>query len=173
MLMSCMRAVSGDLRGELEKTVFKYFLINYPNAIESFRNQISSPSDPARPSVERLSQEIGTYLKRLGQHGLCDAFRPSERERQLQHYRLSDTMDKIQREAFKRSIISKIAHRSLVLYGTGSINYVEVGDESQPRRQVSSFSSVTQAYEIPRLNVLDPVRLDFAIRSLRTEPPPS
>ena len=173
MLMSCMRTVSGDRRGELEKTVFKYFLINYPNAIESFWNQISLPSDPARPSVERLSQDVGTYLKGLEQHGLCDAFRPSERERQLQHYRLSDTMDKIQREAFNRSIISKIAHRSIVLYGTGSINYVDVGDESQPRRQVSSFSSVTQAYELPRLHVLDPVGLDFATLSLRSEPRPS
>ena len=173
MLMSCMRTVSGDHRGELEKTVFKYFLINYPNAIASFRNHISSPSDPARPSVKRLSQDIGTYLKRLGQNGLCDAFSPSERERQLQHYRLSDTMDKIQREAFERSIISKIAHRSIVLYGTGSVNYVDVGDGSQPRRQVCSSSSVTEAYEIPRLSVLDPVGLDFAIRSLCTEPPPS
>ena len=173
MLMSCMRTVSGDRRGELEKTVFKYFLINYPNAIESFRNYISSPSDPARLSVERLSQDVGKYLKRLRQHRLCDAFRPSERERQLQHYRLSDSMDQIQRDASEHSIASKIAHQSLVLYGTGSVYYVYSGDESQLRRQVSSFSSFEQTIEFPRLSVLDPVGLHFATLSLRSEPRPS
>ena len=173
MLMSCMRTVSDDHRCELEKTVFKYFLINYPNAIESFRNYISSPSDPARLSVERLSQDVGKYLKRLGQHGLCDAFRPSERERQLQHYRLSDSMDQIQRDAFEHSIASKIAHRSLVLYGTGSVYYVYSGDESQPRRQVSPVSIFRQTIEFPRLSVLDPVGLHFTTLSLRLEPRPS
>ena len=173
MLMSCMRTVSDDHRCELEKTVFKYFLINYPNAIESFRNYISSPSDPARLSVERLSQDVGKYLKRLGQHGLCDAFRPSERERQLQHYRLSDSMDQIQRDAFEHSIASKIAHRSLVLYGTGSVYYVYSGDESQPRRQVSPFSSFEQTIEFPRLSVLDPVGLHCTTLSLHSEPRPS
>lgn len=173
ILISCMRSVSDDCRRELEKTVFDYFLINYPSAIEGFRNYISLPSDLARRSVLCLSRDIETYLGRLGQHGLCDAFRPSERESRLQHYQQMDSIERTKSESLMRSIVPQIAPQSVVLYGTGIIYYMNTGDESQARRQVSPVSIFRQTIEFPRLSVLDPVGLHFATLSLCSEPRPS
>ena len=82
-------------------------------------------------------------------------------------------MQNIQREALRGSIVSKIAHQAVVLYGTGTIYYMYTSDESEPHRQESNFASFQQTIDIPRLEVFDPVGLDFALRRFRAEPPPS
>ncbi len=172
LLISCMRAVPDDLSPELETTVFDYFLVNYPSSIDWFEKSVSS-KDRARPIVTRLSGKLRKYLSGTQELGVCEAFRPSERQIGLQHHRQIDMWRTIQRQAYERSIASYLAQESTVLYGTGSIYYLYTGDDSSPRRQVSKFGSYKQEMEIPRLEVLDPVGLDHAIRRFRSETPPS
>ena len=172
LLLSCMRAVRNDVDMELERTVFDYFLINYPVAIDWFEEHVST-GDPALPMVTRMSSDLRRYLGDIGECGICKAFWPSERQRRLQDYRQMDMWRTIQRDAYERSIASHIAQKSTVLYGTGSINYLYIGDESAPRRQVSSFTSHRHEMEIPRLEVFDPLGLDYAIRRFQSEAPSS
>ena len=172
LLLSCMRAVPDDLSPELETTVFDYFLVNYPSSIDWFEKSVSS-NDRARPMVTRLSDKLRKYLSGTQKLGVCEAFRPSERQIGLQRRRQIDMWRTIQRQAYERSIASYLAQESTVLYGTGSIYYLYTGDDSNPRRQVSKFGSYKQEMEIPRLEVLDPVGLDRAIRRFQSETPPS
>ena len=123
--------------------------------------------------VTRLSDKLRKYLNGTQELGVCQAFRPSERQRRLQYHREMNMWQKIQRQAYEGSISSYIAQESTVLYGTGSIYYLYTGDDSSPRRQVSTFGSYKQEMEIPRLEVLDPVGLDHTIRRFRSEAPPS
>ena len=170
LLLSCMRAIPDDFSMKIERTVFDYFLINYPVAIDWFEEQVST-EDPAQPMVTRLSNDLRTYLRGIQECGTCKAFWPSERQRRLQDYRQMDMWRTIQRDAYERSIASYIAQKSTVLYGTGSIYYLYIGDESTPRRQVSSFASHRQEMEVPRLEVLDPVGLDYAIGRFQIRSP--
>ncbi|MDE0221323.1 MAG: hypothetical protein OXJ90_18795 [Spirochaetaceae bacterium] len=170
LLMSCMRAVPDDLSPELERTVFDYFLINYPSSIDWFEKNVSS-TDRARSMVTRLSDKLRKYLSGIQEAGFCEAFRPSERQLGLQHHRETNMWQTIQRQAYERSIASVLAQESTVLYGTGSIYYLYTGDDSSPHRQVSTFGSYKQEMEIPRLEVLDPVGLDHALRRFRSEVP--
>ena len=170
LILSCMRAIPDDLSVDIERTIFDYFLINYPVAIDWFEEHVST-EDPARPMVTRMSNDLQVYLGGIRECGICKAFRPSERQRRLQDYRQMDMWRTIQREAYERSIATYIAQKSTVLYGTGSIYYLYIGDDSVPRRQVSSFASHRQEMEIPRLEVLDPVGIDCAIRLLQSEAP--
>ena len=172
LLLSCMRAIPDDFSMKIERTVFDYFLINYPVAIDWFEEQVST-EDPAQPMVTRLSNDLRTYLRGIQECGTCKAFWPSERQRRLQDYRQMDMWRTIQRDAYERSIASYIAQKSTVLYGTGSIYYLYIGDESTPRRQVSSFASHRQEMEVPGLEVLDPVGLDYAIGRFQSEAPSS
>lgn len=172
LLLSCMRATPDDFSMEIERTVFDYFLINYPVAIDWFEEHVST-DDPARPMVTRMSNDLQAYLEGIRDCGICKAFRPSERHRRLQDYRQMDMWRRIQRDAYEHSIASFIAHKSTVLYGTGSITYLYIGDKSVPKRQVSSFASHKQEMEIPRLEVLDPVGIDYATRRLQSEAPAS
>lgn len=172
LLLSCMRAAPDDVSMKIERTVFDYFLVNYPVAIDWFEEQVST-EDPAQPMVTRLSSDLRKYRGGVRERGICKAFWPSERQRRLQDYRQMDMWREIHRDAYERSIASYIAQKSTVLYGTGSIIYLYIGDESTPRRQVSSFASHRHEMEIPRLEVLDPVGLNHAIRRFRSEEPSS
>ena len=123
--------------------------------------------------MKRLERSVKSYLKELGKHGICSAFRPSEREYRYQQYKHLDLMQGIQRDALRGSIVSQIAHKSVVLYGTSTIYYMHADDESGPRRQEAPFGTLQQTIEIPRLTVFDPVGLEFALGRFRAEPPPS
>ena len=171
LLLSCLRAVSNENRADLEELVLYYFLINYPGAIEWFEAAVS-PNDPAGMSVKRLSSTLEAYLEELHRTDLCAAFRPSDRERQLQGYRQAHLLRNIQKEAEKRSVLSQLVHRSVLLYGTGSIYYVHTDEGCDPHRQEMSLASFHQTIEIPRLEVIDPVGLQYAIYRFRSEAPP-
>lgn len=172
LLLSCLRVVSSDYARQLEDTVLTYFLINHPSAIDWFNEHVSS-ADQAYAMVKRLERRVKSYLKKLRKHGVCSAFRPSEREYRYQQHKQLDLMQGIQRNALRGSIVSQIAHQSVVLYGTGTINYMHTDGESGPHRQEAPFGSFQQTIEIPRLTVFDPVGLDSALNRFRAEPPPS
>ena len=172
LLLSCLRAVPDTERSELEDLVRDRFLMNYLTAMEWFQAAVSS-NDPAQKSVQRLSQSMRSYVTELDKAGICSAFRPNERERQLEAYRLGDFVRKVRRKAEEASIFSSILHKSTMLYGTASIAYIYRDDSGHPERQEISLGSFEHAAEIPRLEVMDPVGLHYAISRFRSEPPPS
>lgn len=172
LLLSCLRAASDENRAELESLVRVFFLMNYLTAIDWFESNLS-PNDPARYSVERLSQSMKSYVDELNQVGTCPAFRPTERERQLEGYRLGDLIRGIQKKAEENSLLWAVAHESTLLYGTASIAYVYRDDHSDPDRQEISLATFEHAAEIPRMEIIDPICLHHAIYRFRSEPPPS
>ena len=171
LLLSCLRAVPDNGRAELEGLISSHLLVNYPEAIKQVEMSIAD-DDPAQVSVRRLSRVIEQYLKDLGQSGTCEAFRPSERARQLQGFRQADFSRRVQKQAQEQSIMSQLVHRSTLLYGTGMIFYAYTEEGSSPRRQETSMASFEHKIEIPRLELIDPVGLNFAIHRFRLESTP-
>ena len=171
LLLSCLRDISDTDRAELENLIFKLFLMNYLTAIDWFE-QALAPNDPAGPSVQRLSQEINAYMKELEQTGNCLAFRPNEKERQQEGYRLGDKFRNIQKKVEENSILSSIAHKSNMLYGTAAISYIYVNDHSNPERQEISLKTFGHEVEIPRMEIFDPVGFHYSILQFQNEPPP-
>ena len=172
LLLTCLRSVSKKNRSELEDLIFDYFLINYPGAIKQFES-ILSKKDPARVSVKRLSRRIEEYLERLRKSGICDAFKPGERERLLQFHRKSDFWQKVHEDAEKHSALFQLAHKAVLLYGTRPIVYTYTGDESDPVRKEIALGNHEFTAEFPRLESIDPVGLQYATRRFRSEPLPS
>ena len=172
MLLTCLRSVSKEYRSELEDLIFDYFLVNYPGAIRRFKSSLAK-KDPARVSVKRLSGRIEEYLDRLRQSGICDAFRPGERERWLQFQRKSDFWQKVHDDAERHSVLFQLAHKAVLLYGTRSIVYTYTSDESDPVRKEIALGSHEFTAELPRLESIDPVGLQYAILRFRSEPLPS
>ena len=172
LLLSCIRATPERDLPELEALVHDHFLMNYWTAIDWFESAVSE-DDPARNSVSRLAQKLESYVDALSQAGTCSAFRPTARERQLQGYRQADLWRDAQKSAEKSSLVSLVAHKATILYGTASITYLYTGDGADPHRQEISMTSHEHVVEIPRLHALDPVGLDWTMRLFRSESPPS
>lgn len=172
LLLSCLRAVPDEGRAELEDLIMRYLLINYPSAIGQLRASIT-PNDSAQGSVKRLSEAIEKYLEGLRRHGLCPAFQPSERARQLQRNREEDSLRDAQKQAVGNSVLSQLVPQSIMLYGTGTIAYVHTGEPSGPIRKEIPLGTIEQTMEVPRLESIDPIGLQYTIFRFRTEAPPS
>ena len=172
LLLSCLRATPEPDRAEIESLIYDYFLMNYLTGIECFENA-TFEDDPARKSVSRLSQTLKSYMDSLSRLGTCPAFKPTERERQLQGYRQADFWRNVQKRAEENSLLSLIAHKSTILYGTASIAYVYTGDGDGPHRQEIPMASHEHVAEFPRLHAIDPVSLSYTIYRFRSEPRPA
>ena len=172
LLLSCLRAIPEAKRPELEQLVLQYFLLNYLSAIDWLETATSS-ADPAGQSVERLSLRLASYVNDLKRAGLCPAFAPSERERQIQRYRLADSWRSLHKKAEQDSILFGLAHKSTVLYGTASIAYIYRDATSDPERQEIAMATFEHSAEIPRLEAIDPVGHHYTRYRFRIEPPPT
>ena len=172
LLPSCLRAIPEEKRPELDELVLHYFLINYISAIDWLEVAVS-PTDRALQSVERLSRSLASYVHELERAGLCPAFAPSDRERQIQGYRMADYWRSVYKKAEDASILSVLADKSTILYGTTSIAYIYRDGTSDPERQEIAMTSHKHTAELPRMQVIDPVGLHHAIYRFRTEAPPT
>lgn len=171
LLLSCLRATPEPDRTEIENLIYNYFLMNYLTGIECFEKAISE-NDPARKPIGRLSLKLKSYVDSLRNLGKCQAFKPTERERQLQCYRQADFWRNVQKQAEENSVLSLLAHKSTILYGTASIAYVYSGDGDGPHRQEIPMASHEHVAKFPRLHAIDPVSLSYTIHRFRSEPPP-
>ena len=172
LLLSCLRAVPEQSRAELEELVFDHFLLNYLTVIDWFESVVSA-ADRAKQSVNHLSSRLRAYVTELERCGTCPAFMPSERERQLQGYRQADFHRAVHKKAEQGSVLSTLAHKATVLYGTSGVVYVQRDADSEPQRQEVAIGAHEYSFEFPRLEVLDPVGSQYNNNLFRSECPPS
>lgn len=172
LLLSCLRAVVDQDRPEIENLILHCFLINYLGAIEWFESAVSS-NDSAKNSVARLAKALESYVSELRRLSTCSAFAPSERERQLQGYLQADFWRKAQKKADESSILSIVGRKATLLYGAGSIAYVNKNDGTGPQRREIPMSAHEFSVEFPRLHAIDPVGFSFATSRFCSEHPPS
>ena len=171
LLLSCIRAASTEDRTDVENLVFDHFLLNFPDEIERLRAALS-PSDPGASSVRRLSKALASYMQALQRTGSCAAFRPSAREGQIQAHRQAGLAREILKDAGERSVLLQLVPQSTLLYGSGTVYFVHSGSHREPQRQEVSLASYGTEIAIPRLEILDPVRLHYTICRCRSETPP-
>ena len=172
LLLSCLRVIPEPDRSELEELVYRHFLMNYWNGIDCFEAAVSD-DDRAKRSVDRLSFQLREYVTELERHGVCPAFEPSERERQLQGYRQADYWRAVHKEADQRSLLAALVHKAPVLYGTSAIFYVHTDPATEPARQEVSMGAIGHAFAFPWLQTIDPVGLQYILQMFRGEPPPT
>ena len=172
LLLSCLRALPNSKRARLEQLILDSFLINYPQMIDRFKTTVSE-KDPARLSVKRLARRVETYLKNLDRHGYCNAFQPSDRERQIQVSQQVDYWRRIQKDAEQNSLMFQLVNKSVLLYGNSSIIYTYLDEGSKPRRSEVPLTSHQYTIEYPRLMTIDPVGFQRQICLFRAESPPS
>ena len=172
LLLSCLRSLAVQDPAELEDLTLDYFLINYPTAIDLFESAVS-PDDVAIDSVTRLRAALDNYLEGLRRHGICAAFTPSERERVLQRYQQLDFWRGVQNIAEQKSLFVHVARRIPMLYGTALVTHVYRSSDSEPVRQEVPLSSLEHTADLPRLDAMDPLGLQYARFQFKKERPPS
>ena len=149
--------------------IFNPLLLNYPGQVGGYLEEQSNTDNPSIKSVSR--EAIQTYKKYIedmrGVEKLLEHRPPvTHHEVFIRHY--SRQVQRDMREAEKHAVFTQIAKKSVLLYGTKSINYV--GEPfTQNRRMEIPLPKHSFSMEIPRLHNIDPFSLDYMLHIFRHE----
>ncbi|MCY1542421.1 hypothetical protein D9M68_781670 [compost metagenome] len=122
-------------------------------------------------------QQLQNYLDDFGNANIR-ALQPSERERQLEHYRRNEEMQTQMVEVRKSSIMASLASEKILLYGTGMASWVPElpppqgmaeGETGPMRRMEQSLATIQHSFQLPRHSVLEPSTLELQILSFLYE----
>ena len=173
IILSLARSAPANVVQELEDLLFDPMLLNYSGITRVLLEPISKDRrDPARALAKRALNRLTKYLDDLASVDALRELRPSERQRQLEWERHSDSMAEAKRGADRKSIFAEIFTKVVVLHGNRSVSYHSMGDET-PKRFEAKMASHGVSMEIPRIDIVDPLGLQRMLFAYRTEKRPS
>ncbi len=173
ILTSLLRSAAPAPAAEIEALLIDPVLMNYSGVASDYLKPVADdPADPAAPAAQRALDGLAAYIDGLKSIGNVRELHPSERERQLEWERHSDSMKEAMRAARKQSIFGQIASESLMLYGNRAITWVDHPTEP-PRRMETKLASMSTSFEMPRVDIVDPLGLQLMLLHFRAERPPA
>ena len=172
LLVSLLRSAPAEAADAIVELLVDPILINYGGIADDYLKPISKDdTDPAQAAVQRALAGQETYLEGLSSIGIVPELHPSERERQLEWQRHSDSMAEAWRAARKKSIFAQIATESLILYGTRAVSWFRDHTDEQ-RRIETPMGSISHSFEMPRVEIVDPMGLQMMLLHFRGEDRP-
>lgn len=172
ILVSLLRSAPADQIGEIVDLLVNPILVNYSGVGSEYLSGIAQDeTDPAAVHVKRALEALEAYLDGLKAVGRLPEFQPSERERTIEWQRHADQMAEAYRLARRKSILASIASERILLYGTRSVSWVPDPADT-PRRIETQLGSISHSFELPRIEIIDPLGLQFLLMSFRGEERP-
>jgi hypothetical protein len=167
IIVSVLRAGNQDVEGVAADLLFDPILLNYGGDAKDYLDSIPS-TDASYGAIKRALTQREAFYAGLEAAGTIKELHPSEYQRDVVRQRAHDDMRTIRKAAEDQSIFLNLVHRSTILYGKRSLNYVQDADGEQ-RAVAMDLKSVGMSIELPRREVLDPVGLDYMLRVFRAE----
>lgn len=152
---------------KLEEILYYPLLLSYPGELKRFFQSLIN-NDIQKHLSKRLLAQHDSYCADIeGVFKISELKAPSEN---LSVYwkDVEKNMQKAHEEASKFSFIQMLAKTQILLYGNSSVYYMHQS-EGKPIRQEMQMHTFSHSTEMPRLNVLDPVSLDFCLITWRCE----
>lgn len=169
LLVSLLRTAPTDAADAIVDLLVDPILINYGGIADDYLKPISEDGgDHAQAAVQRALAGREAYLEGLSSIGMVPELHPSERERQLEWQRHSDNMAEAWRAARKKSIFAQIATESLILYGTRAVSWFK-DQTDEPRRIETPMGTISHSFEMPRVEIVDPMGLQMMLLHFRGE----
>jgi len=166
VLVSALRACDDEALADAIQDHLQWLLMNYGGICE-YLSHIGA-DDAAKVRVEATLAANKTYLDGLRSVADVKEFQPSEPQRRVEYLRWADNMRVAQKQAESKSVLFGLVKRSVLLYGSRSLSFIgNDGDKLRPMEMdLKSFST---SFELPRMEVVDPVGLDYTLRVYRVE----
>jgi len=169
ILISLMGQTDDDTTLQaLSSLLYDPVLTSFPSAADFVSAQAQAVTGKLKTFLENTHREAAEHLDILKKIPNIPALHPTETQREIQHRRLSQSMRDSFREAEKQSPLRSIILKSVLLYGHKSIYHVH-GPNNQTRRVETQMKTFGSNFEIPAMEQIDPVGLDFMIRVFMSE----
>lgn len=166
ILVSVLRICSDEVAAEVQELLVAPLLQNYVG----LRDYLGSipPSDLAYQRVKAVLDNNDTYLGGLRSVPELRELQPSEARRSIQHLRMKDQGRQIARSVRENSIFMRLVKNSTVLYGHRSIGFVTEPDGTL-RPYEMNLQPHSVSFELPRMEITDPMSLEYVLRVFRAE----
>jgi hypothetical protein len=115
-----------------------------------------------------ITKSIDEYIKNIKSIGDIPELRPSQLHQDILIRYFQMVFSKSMKEAEKRSVLLSLVSRSVILYGSKSVSYIQDAVGCKKRIELHPQRHETEV-EIPRLNRIDPIGLEFSLRVFRAE----
>jgi hypothetical protein len=170
ILISLMRnTMDKKILNELSKLLFNLLLLNYPSKVGKYvTEQSNHESNIVKEVLNKTLDENNKYLDNLRSASTLTALHPSEEHREAHRRHLSHLVEKSLKVAEEQSDFLNLVSKSVVLYGKKSINYV-YGSDGQCHRTEIPLHIHDIEMEFPRMEVIDPIGLNYMLRIFRNE----
>jgi hypothetical protein len=170
VIVSLMRLTEEDETLEvLSDLLFDPLLINYSGVA---RKYIAATGKEATGKLKKYLRRslrlLDGYIKGLRSVGEVPEFTPSISQREASYRLSSRRMFESMKAAEAKSPLLGIIHKSVLLYGRKSINYV-YGPSGESHRTEIPLKSHSIQFEMPRSSQLDPFGIEHVIRIFRAE----
>lgn len=173
IILSLTRSAPAKILPELEDLLVDPMLLNYSGITCALLEPIAKDRrDPAQALAKRALARLNSYLDDLVSVEGLRELRPSERQRQLEWERHSESMAEASRNADQKSIFADLFTKVVVLYGNRSVSYHNIGEET-PKRFETKMASHGVSMEIPRVDIVDPLGLQRMLFAYRAEKRPA
>lgn len=166
VLVSVLRVCDSDTSQEVQKLLVDQLLQNY-GAVRKFLEDLA-PEDAANKAVAQALTQNEAYLDAQRSIPFIVELQPSEHHRRIERLRISDQMRDAHKQAESGSVFLSMVSRSVLLYGNRSLTFVDDGQDKLRPLEIDLHSHGV-SYEMPRMEVVDPVGLDYVLRVFRHE----
>ena len=158
-----------QIRSAITQLIFDPLLLNYPGQLMNYlKEQEDTDNASVKAASQQAIQEYEKYIEDMRNAGKIQEHRPPVVNREAFRAYYSRKVHQYRREAEKHAVFTQFAKKSVLLYGTKSINYI--GEPfAQNKRMELSLQRHSFSIEIPRMHNIDPVGLDYMLRIFRHE----
>lgn len=169
IMVSVIRAADEDVRAQVGQFLFDPILLSYGGGARDYLASLPS-TDAAYDTVQNVLARFDEFYSAIDAIGSIKELHPSERQLDTAHQRSHDQMREAHKEAEKQSVLRKLMHHSTILHGKRTLTYV--ADPGGQKRALAMDLQKHSAYiELPHLEKLDPVGLDYLRRMCMVEKP--
>ncbi|MBR1240277.1 hypothetical protein JQ620_09085 [Bradyrhizobium sp. AUGA SZCCT0274] len=166
-IVAALRAGEKNAEPKLVELLFEALLINFRETVADHLKKIRKADAAYRPARAALrlyrryerDSKIGTPIKEL---------QPSDYQRSVVRQNRYVANREIRNQAERQSVFFGAIHRSNLLYGRKVISYARGAGEPPTSMELREMSSYI---EMPRLQAIDPVGLDWLLYIFRSSKP--
>lgn len=167
MVVAALRAGDAAIVDELTDLLVYPILINFGDAARGYLAGIPK-GDPAYKAVKVALAKGDAYFNDAKIEKPIKELWPSDYQRNLASMKRYDLGREIRKLAEEKSIFAKLVQKSTLLYGNRSMNFV--GGPAKPPVTME-LKPMSVEMPMPRLDLVDPVGLDWLLRIFRMSKP--
>lgn len=171
LLVSIMKVTRDkDALDALQNLLYNPLLINYPGKPRQFiEEKLESVSSHVKPILQKVLSQLDSYTENLRSIGTLNALHPVASQREQYNRHMREVMAKHSEAAEQQSVFLSLVHKSLLLYGRGSITYVRGLGSDKSHRMENPLGKISVEIEHPRLTDIDPFGIEYTLRIFRIE----